>query len=79
MANKRIIITLSEEDKQWLESYSSVHHISVAEAIRKGIRKLKAAEFQDTYKTIVQETSGIWKKGNGLTCQRSIRSEWDRN
>ena len=78
MANKRTIITLSEEDKQWLESYSSLHHVSVAEAIRKGIRKLKADELQETYKAIVQESSGIWKEGNGLAYQNNIRSEWDR-
>ena len=30
----------SEEDKRWLESYSSLHKVSVAEAIRQRIRKL---------------------------------------
>ena len=78
MANKRTIITLSEEDKQWLEGYSSIHHVSVAEAIRQGIRRLKDAESQETYKTIVRSTRGIWEKGNGLAYQRSVRSEWER-
>ena len=44
MASKRTIITLSEEDKRWLESYSSLNRVSGAEAIRQGIRKLKEAE-----------------------------------
>lgn len=78
MASKRTIITLSEEDKKWLESYSSVHGVSVAEAIRQGIRKLKDTEFQETYKAIVQKTKGIWGKGDGLSYQRHIRSEWDQ-
>ncbi len=38
MANVRTIITLSEEDNRWLESYSNLHHVSVAAAIRQGIR-----------------------------------------
>ena len=76
MASKRTIITLSEEDKLWLESYSGVHGVSVAEAIRQGIRRLKDAELQETYRTLVKNTSGIWKRGDGLTYQRTTRSEW---
>lgn len=74
--SKRTIITLSEEDKLWLESYSKTFKISVAEAIRQGIARLKGAESQKTYYTVVQNTRGIWEKGNGLTYQKRIRSEW---
>ncbi len=76
MASIRTIITLSEEDKRWLESYSSAHQISVAEAIRQGIRRLKDSEFKDTYQSHVKNTRGIWKKGDGLKYQKKIRSEW---
>lgn len=71
-----MIITLSEEDKQWLESYSSVHQVSVAEAIRQGIRRLRDVKLQETYRAIVKNTRGIWKKGDGLKYQRKIRSQW---
>lgn len=77
MASKRTIITLSEEDKQWLESYSRAHQVSLAEAIRQGIRRLKDAELEKTYRTIVQNTRGIWKEGDGLKYQRKLRSEWN--
>jgi len=77
MASKRTIITLSEEDKQWLESYSRAHQVSLAEAIRQGIRRLKDAELEKTYRTIVQNTRGIWKEGEGMKYQRKLRSEWD--
>ena len=76
MASKRTIITLSEEDKRWLESYSRIHQVSLAEAIRQGIRRLKDAELETTYRTIVQNTRGIWKEGGGLKYQRKVRSEW---
>ena len=76
MGSIRTIITLSEEDKQWLESYSNVHQVSLAEAIRQGIRRLKDAELQETYRVLVRSTKGLWKKGDALKYQRKIRSEW---
>jgi hypothetical protein len=77
MANVRTIITLSEEDKRWLESYSSLHNVSVAEAIRQGIRTLKELELQENYKALVKNSRGLWKKGDGLAYQKNIRAEWD--
>lgn len=76
MGSIRTIITLSEEDKRWLESYSNAHQVSLAEAIRQGIRRLKDAELKETYRVLVQSTKGLWKKGDGLKYQRKIRSEW---
>ncbi len=48
MGSKRTIITLPEEDKLWLESYSKAYRISVAEAIRQGIKRLKESMAQNT-------------------------------
>ncbi len=77
MSTKRIIVTIPDEDKLWLESYSKVHKISVAEAIRQGIGHLKKTQRQKTYQTLVERTSGVWKKGDGLEYQRQMRSEWE--
>ncbi len=77
MAGKRIIITISEEDKLWLESYSRAYKVAVAEAIRQGISRLREAETQETYQALVHNTRGIWKKGDGLKYQRRIRAEWN--
>jgi len=77
MANVRTTITIPQEDKQWLESYSSLHHMSVAEAIRRGIQKLKAAEFLENYQTLVLNSKGLWKKGDGLAYQKQIGTEWN--
>lgn len=76
MASTRTIITLPKEDKLWLEAYSKVHEISVAEAIRQGIQTLKNSEKEQTYRQLVMKTVGIWKKGDGLEYQEKIRSEW---
>jgi hypothetical protein len=76
MPSKRIIVTLPEKDKLWLEGYSKAYKVSVAEAIRRGIDKLKNAATGESYHRIVQNTKGIWKKGDGLEYQIDIRSEW---
>jgi hypothetical protein len=76
MASKRMIITLSEEDKLWLDSYSKTYGVSIAEAIRTGISLLKSVKYRSTYQKIVNDTSGIWKKGDGLKYQKKLRSEW---
>ena len=78
MGTTRTIITISEEDKRWLESYGKARGVSLAEAIRKGIRKLRESEGRDTYGAMVNKTKGLWKKGDGLTYQRRLREEWDR-
>ncbi len=77
MPGNRTIITLPEEDKLWLQSYSRVHGISLAEAVRQGVQKLRIAEQQELYRSLVRNTRGIWHKGDGLKYQESIRSEWD--
>jgi hypothetical protein len=77
MASKRIIITLSEEDKLWIEGYSQALKISVAEAIRQGLERLRQGEGRLTYQKLVEQTWGIWNKGDGLEYQAAIRSEWD--
>jgi hypothetical protein len=77
MGSKRTIITLPEEDKLWLESYSKAYRISVAEAIRQGIKRLKESMAQNTYNTLVQNTRGVWGKGDGLEYQKRIRAEWE--
>lgn len=77
MATRRIIISIPDEDKLWLEGYSKVHKISVAEAIRQGIDQLKRAKRQQTYRQLVENTRGIWQKGDGLAYQKKLRAEWE--
>jgi hypothetical protein len=76
MGSIRTIITLSEKDKAWLESYSKARGISVAEAIRRGVGQLKEREEMNIYQQLIQETRGIWRKGDGMEYQEKIRSEW---
>ena len=76
MKSQRTIITVSDEDKLWLDNYSRTFGISMAEAIRRGIERLKVEEGKFTYESIVRYTRGIWQKGNGLEYQKNLRNEW---
>ena len=76
MGSQRTIITLSDKEKSWIESYSKTSGISMAEAIRQGITYLRQREEKRTYQTLIQETRGLWDKGDGLAYQEKMRSEW---
>lgn len=78
MGSKRTIITLPEEDKKWLESYGKAHGVSVSEAIRQSVKKLKENQADETYSLMITKTKGLWKRGDGLEYQKSVRAEWDR-
>jgi hypothetical protein len=41
MPAKRIMITISDEDRFWLDGYAKTHKIPVAEAVHQGIGLLK--------------------------------------
>ncbi len=77
MKSARTIITISEQEKRWLAAYSGLHGVSLAEAVRRGIACLKAAEGDVAYREIVRKTKGIWKRGDALRYQEEIRSEWE--
>ncbi|MFO7931622.1 MAG: hypothetical protein R6U97_09475 [Desulfosalsimonas sp.] len=79
MGSKRTIITLSESNKHWLEAYSKARGISMAEAIRKGISRLRQSESGALYRELAEQTRGIWEKGDGLDWQDKLRAEWDRH
>jgi hypothetical protein len=78
MKSARTIITISEQEKRWLSAYSGLHGVSLAEAIRRGIACLKAAEGHSAYRKLVQSTEGIWKRGDALRYQQEIRAEWEK-
>jgi len=77
MKSARTIITISEQEKRWLAAYSGLHGVSLAEAVRRGIACLKAAEGPPAYRKLVKGTAGIWKRGDGLRYQEEVRSEWE--
>ncbi len=78
MKSRRTIITISEDDKKWLEGYGRANKVSVAEAVRRGIYILRESNKEATYRNLIKETRGVWKKGDGLKYQDDARAEWKR-
>jgi hypothetical protein len=76
MRSTRTIVSLSEEDKNWLQKYSKRKGVSMAEAIRKGVSRLRDAERSSLYHIALESTRGIWTKGDGLEYQEKMRKEW---
>ena len=77
MPSKRTIITISDMEKRWLMNYTKTHGVSMAEAVRRGIACLKASQSSASYQKIVNQTKGVWLKGNGLKYQKQLRAEWE--
>jgi hypothetical protein len=76
----RMVISLDEESKRWLEQQAKEGNVSTAELIRTAVRKYRDEKRRESLplKDLLKQTSGIWKAGDGLTYQRRLRKEWQR-
>lgn len=74
----RMIISLDEESKEWLDQQAREEHVSTAELIRTALRKYREEKKREAlpYGDLLKETSGIWKGGDALAYQRRLRQEW---
>ncbi len=77
----RIVISIPQDDKTWLQHVAEDQHISMAEVIRLAIdryRLEKQTTSPHSLQQLLSKTKGIWKQGDGLAFQRKLRSEWDK-
>ena len=76
----RMIITLPEEDKRWLQTISRLQKHSVAETIREAIRQYRERTDKANLKHVVRETAGAWGKSreDSQDYVDRIRSEWEK-
>ena len=75
----RTIITLSDDDKAWLNNYSSLKHESVAEIIRTAIKIYRKTIHGNLGAGMLSKTAGLWKARNidGINYVNKLREEWD--
>lgn len=71
----RMILSLDDHDKAWLERQAAEQGVSMAEIVRTAIRKSRAKE-ESSLKDILAGTQGTWKSGDGLKYQRRMRADW---
>jgi len=74
----RALISLSKEDKHWLENYGARRRQSFAETVRTAIRQFRKQQKTQDCRSILTQTAGLWRgrKVDGLKYVQKIRSEW---
>jgi hypothetical protein len=75
----RMIISIPEDEKAWLVSYSRRHRLSSAEVIRRAIREFRRKKSEKGLAAVLRETAGIWTspKGGSLDHVGALRQEWE--
>ena len=71
----RMILSIEDHDKAWLERRAREEKVSMAELIREAVRRMRKAD-QQTREQTLKATQGIWRDGDGLRYQRRLRREW---
>jgi hypothetical protein len=71
----RTIISLTEQDKAWLERRAAAEGVPMTEVVREAIRRLRQQE-ELSFEELLGRTSGLRRKGDGLAYQRRVRKEW---
>jgi Arc/MetJ-type ribon-helix-helix transcriptional regulator len=76
----RIIVSLPEEDKKWLEYYGRKHRLSAAEVIRRALKLYRRQVSQGGYERVIRETAGAWKsvKVDSQEYIEAMRADWEK-
>ena len=71
----RMLISLDEDDKRWLEQKAQERGVPMSEVVRMALHQVQEAE-QKPMKELLASTMGLWRHGDGLRYQRRVRKEW---
>lgn len=75
----RTVVSLDLDDKAWLDRRAQKEKVSMAELIRKAIRRFREQSEPEPQPLdqLLRQTSGIWNGKDGLSHQLEVRGEWD--
>ncbi len=75
----RAVISLETEDKTWLDRRAKEEHVSMAELVRRAVRRFREETESQArpLRQLLEETSGIWEGEEGLSHQTRLRGEWE--
>jgi hypothetical protein len=75
----RTIISLDPEDKLWLDRKAEEENVTMTELVRQAIRRYREEREAATpsLDRLLEETSGLWRREDGLEYQRRLRQEWE--
>jgi hypothetical protein len=77
----RTIISLTQEDKEWLAQRARAEYVPVTELVRRAIRLYRRRSPEvgaPSFEELTERTAGIWEAGDGLAYQERLRAEWER-
>ena len=74
----RTVISLNEDDKDWLDRRAKEEGTTMTELVRRAVFLLRGQirKTEPPLETLIEETKGIWKEGDGLSYQERLRGEW---
>ena len=75
---KRTVISLKEEDKDWLDRRAEEEGVPMTELVRRAVSLLRTqiCKTDPPLEILLEETSGLWTAGDGLSYQEALREEW---
>lgn len=75
----RTVISLSEDDKRWLDAEAARRGVTMTELVRRAVGDLRESATKDKadFEALLDSVAGTWKHGDGLEYQRKIRAEWE--
>lgn len=75
---QRTLISISPEDRLWLEKQARHNNLSLAGVIRKAIACFREFIGQEGQVDVLKKTAGLWKarRIDGLEYQNKLRKEW---
>jgi len=74
----RTVISLDPDEKKWLDRHARQEHVTMTAVVREAVRLLRDRSESKTtgLQNLLEETRGLWTRGDGLKYQRRLRGEW---
>ena len=74
----RTVISLDSDDKAWLDRKAKRERTPMTRLVQRAIKRLREDSKADKpeVETLLRETAGLKRFGDGLEYQRKLRSEW---
>ena len=75
----RTLVSLDEEDKQWLDERASREGVPMTEVVRRAVRRMRCEQMAaEAFAELLGATNGIGSGEDGLVVQKRLRNEWKR-
>jgi hypothetical protein len=75
----RTVISLTEDDKAWLDRRAQEEGVTMTEVLRRSVRFYRSVSdpADADFSSLLDRTAGTWKQGDALEYQRRERAEWE--